>query len=445
MREDSTVAPAKGFTGTVWGGVRGFWGRIRKVTDAQGAKESGLARLMDLHAISMATDMLVAVALANTLFFNVSASAARPKVGLYLAITMVPFVLLAPVIGPVLDRYGHGRRYALAATLLIRAMLAWAMASEFHSLALYPCAFGSLIASRAYGVARSAAVPRVLPHGVSLVKANARVSLSGIICASLMTPIGAALGKIGPQWPLRIGSVLFLVGVVVALRLPAHVDATAGETTVRLLPGRTTKSGKNVSMQMPASVRVAVRGAAVLRALSGFLTLFLAFQLRDEYKNGAIGAVALGGLVVGAGLGSFAGTATGARMKLGHPHFVQFVMLSVSGLACAAGAVVYTLPTTLLVALIGSYATSLTKLSLDSLVQREIDESSRASAFSRIETALQLSWVVAGAAGLIPMNIRLGLAAAAVVLGVALVLHLMGQRTVRSKHTRTTQVALSAE
>src|SRR6185369_8347920 len=93
-------------------------GRIRATTRRDGADRSGLAALLDLSVINAAGDALVTVALAGSLFFSVPTGQARSKVALYLLITMVPFVLLAPVIGPLLDKVAHGRRTALAALCL---------------------------------------------------------------------------------------------------------------------------------------------------------------------------------------------------------------------------------------------------------------------------------------------------------------------------------------
>ena len=74
-------------------------------------------------------DTLIYTALASTIFFAVPTEAARGRVATSLLVTMVPFVVLAPLIGPLLDRVPHGRRYALAGTMVVRAWLAWVMAS----------------------------------------------------------------------------------------------------------------------------------------------------------------------------------------------------------------------------------------------------------------------------------------------------------------------------
>ena len=58
--------------------------------------------------------MFVTVSLAGTLFFDVGVGAARPKVLLYLLLTMAPFALVAPVLGPFLDRTRGGRLQVLS-------------------------------------------------------------------------------------------------------------------------------------------------------------------------------------------------------------------------------------------------------------------------------------------------------------------------------------------
>ncbi|MFE3286172.1 MFS transporter, partial [Streptomyces sp. NPDC059233] len=126
------------FTGTARG--------IRRATHAHGAGESGLGKLIELHAINGAGDMLITVALASTVFFSVPTDEARGRVALYLGITMAPFTVLAPVIGPLLDRLPHGRRASMAAAMLARALLALMMSGAVATggIQLYPAALGVL-------------------------------------------------------------------------------------------------------------------------------------------------------------------------------------------------------------------------------------------------------------------------------------------------------------
>ncbi|MEP6696771.1 MAG: MFS transporter [Pseudonocardiales bacterium] len=421
-------------------GTSAFWRFVRRGVDAQGARESGLSRLIDLHGVNGVGDALVAVGLAGTLFFSVPVGQARPRVALYLLVTMAPFALLAPVVGPMLDRFQHGRRYALATTMLARAFLAWIMAGSLHGPALYPAAFGVLLMSKAYNVARSAAVPRLLPPQVTLVAANSRLSLAAIICATVAAPIGIGLGQIGPQWPLRVATVAFLAAMVLALRLPAKVDSEEGETTVRLRSGRRPLLPR-VALGRP--VVVALRSSAALRALAGFLTLFLAFLLRTHHA-GANGGVSLGAVVGAAALGSFSGTAIGARAKLRHPHVLQLILLVLSTAGCVVAVVLPGLGTAIGLALVAGLCNSLAKLALDSVVQQEVAEDVRSSAFARSETVLQLAWVVGGGLGLIPFESRYGFLAPAAGLGAMVIWTAVSVRTVRPQHARPVQVATQA-
>src|SRR4051794_27275531 len=186
----------------VRGSVRGGAWATRRVGSARArgaANEIGMIRLFDLHAISCAGDTLIAIGLAGTIFFNVPLGEARGKVALYLLITMVPFALLAPVVGPLLDHFRHGRRYALAVTMLGRAFLAYVISDNLFGWGLYPAAFGVLALSRAYGVARSAAAPRLLPHGVGLSQVGARASVNGTVAGAGVAPIGSAAFWLGPR------------------------------------------------------------------------------------------------------------------------------------------------------------------------------------------------------------------------------------------------------
>src|SRR5919109_1220139 len=83
-------------------------------------EQSPFARLAITHALAIGADTLVAVALAGSIFFSATLADARPKVLSYLAITMVPFAVVAPVMGPALDRTKGGRRLMVAVFALGR-------------------------------------------------------------------------------------------------------------------------------------------------------------------------------------------------------------------------------------------------------------------------------------------------------------------------------------
>ncbi|MFD0263730.1 MFS transporter [Kitasatospora indigofera] len=418
--------------------VHGTGRRIRKATSAEGAGESGLAKLIELHALNSFGDMLITIALASTIFFSVPTGEARGRVGLYLLITMAPFALLAPVIGPLLDRLPHGRRAAMATSMLARAVLAWTMAGTVvgGGIALYPEALGVLVASKAYGVVRSVVVPRLLPSRLSLVKANSRVTLAGLLATFVGAPIGAGLHLIGPGWPLRGAFLVFVVGTLMAFHLPHKVDSAKGEQRavlhaddqphghlhLHLHPQPPPKAQPKANLRtVGPSVILALRAVATLRWLVGFLVMFLAFLLRDDPIGGLQPTVALGLVAVAAGTGNALGSVLGSWLRTRRSETIVTAMLLVATLAAGAAALWYGVLTVVAVAAAAGMAASLGKLALDALIQRDVPESVRTSAFARSETLLQLSWVAGGALGItMPLNGALGLSVAAGVVGLVL-------------------------
>ncbi|MBA3745306.1 hypothetical protein, partial [Sporichthya sp.] len=380
---------------------------VRRATNAQGAGESGMAKLTELSGLNAAGDILVTVALAGTLFFNPSdADQARGRVAMFLIITMVPFALLAPLIGPLLDKFRSGRRWALAASFLARAVLAWTIAGgvEDADLFIYAGAFGILMASKAYVLVKAAGVPRLLPPGIPLVRANSWTNMAGLAAAAVATAIAAPIQSVtGPEWTLRIATVLFGVGVVLSLRLPPRIDSDKHQPTATFTGGAGTK-GRYVG----PSVDMGVRANAAFRGLSGFLTLYLAFLLREHPIGDMNGNLQLGLVIGAAGVGSAAGTAIGSLLKTRGPEVVIVTVLAADIVAIFAAAIWYDIAVVLAAGFVVGFAQTLGKLALDSMIQRDVAEAVQSSAFARSETRLQLFWVIGGAIG-IALPLRGGL------------------------------------
>jgi MFS family permease len=222
-----TGSAARATSGAVRTGTRRTGGLVHKVTSAQGAGRTGLSTLIELTAAAGAGDAFVIVSLAGTIFFNTSVDQARGKVVLFLVVTMAPFAVLAPFIGPALDRVQQGRKYLLAGTLLARGLLCYAMsAAVSNPITLLPAAFGVLVLQKAYGVVRASVAPRLLPEQITLVSANARSQLIAVITATLAAGLAEGIQLIGgAAWVLRVGMVVYLLAMVPALRLPDQVDS----------------------------------------------------------------------------------------------------------------------------------------------------------------------------------------------------------------------------
>lgn len=352
-----------------------------------------MARVQAAHA---AGDALVAVSLAGTLFFDVPIGEARGKVELYLLLTMTPFAVLSPIVGPLLDRRAGAYRLAVILSAIGRTVLAVYMATRTANLALYPMAFGLLVLSRTHGVSRSALLPETLPPGRSLIAANARMSLISVLGGAIAALPGAGIQKwLGPGATLRLAAIAFAYAAIVAFSLPK----TRGRPRARV-------AGKVHTLLSP---RLLAAGAATAasRACVGFGLFLLAFVLREQGE----GAKGFGAVLAAAGAGGFLGALVApALRRVFRESLLMLVSLLAMGATAFAFAGRFDLQAAVIVALVTGLGSSAARLAFDSLIQTEAPDEVRGRTFARYETLFQLCWVAgAGVAAGIPFSASVGL------------------------------------
>jgi hypothetical protein len=470
-------------------------GFVHRITGAQGAGRTGLATLIEMTAASGAADAFVTVALAGTIFFSTSVDQARGRVVLFLIITMAPFAVLAPFIGPALDRIQQGRRFVLAGTMMARGLLCFAMSANVtNSVTLLPAAFGILVLQKAGGVVKASVTPRLLPADLTLVTANARSGLISLAVSTVAAGVAAGVQyTAGAAWTLRVGLLIYLAAMLIALRLPEQIDVPApvpgGEVAPRpsrddrpsrgssgrparergqarpprtsatdpegyparpaqpALPPAAAPSGHGTSHGHRgrwitlASVGPVVTEAmtinAVLRAFSGYILFLLAFLLRSVNLGSPHHPLshnfALGALAAGLSAGSLAAMLLGSFFRGRAPQVIMFSVLAIAPAVAIVCAWAFGLWAVVAIMFTAIFCASLAKLGQDSIVQREIGDEIRSSTFAVSETINQVANVAGGLAGvLVSMldNGQVGLAIAAAGLTVALVV-LIGRRRQR--------------
>jgi len=391
--------------------------RVLSFTASKGAGKSGLARLVHLQFLVAAGDAAIAVSLAGTLFFTLPTDQARPQVAQFLLLTMAPFAVVAPFIGPFLDRFRHGRRWAIGATLAVRAFFSWVLAGAIvqGSAWVFPLALGCLVASKAFTVTRASAVPRLLPESFTLVNANSRISLFNVAGAAVGGGLAAGVARFGPEWSLRLAFVVFVLATIVAVTLSAKVDSSAGERDIGGLlssPGTDQPLSDRAQRRFRSLQPVVQQGLRCVlgaRLMTGFLTLFLAFLLREQSLAGINGSLLLGLVVVAAGVGNSLGTVVGNLLKDFAPHKIGLAALCVDAAMATVTAAFYSVVTVLALGLVAGLCAQLAKLSYDALVQHNVPELVRTSVFARSETVFQISWVLGGGLGIaLPLIPQLG-------------------------------------
>jgi hypothetical protein len=381
---------------------------------------SPFARLARTHVLVAAADALVAIALANSLFFDLDPHDARWKVFLYLALTMAPLAVAVPFIGPALDRSLGGRRWMLVGVTFGRALVCFVMIDDLQGLLLFPEAFAVLAMGKAYAVSRSAIVPTVVRDDAELVEANSKLQLlSGIAVPLAAIPAGGAYAIAGSEGVLVVAVVVYLAAAIAGLRIPktqiAATRATAEESAE--LHG--------------TGIRLAASAMGLVRGIVGFLTFLLLFDLRDD-PTWHIGAV-----LVLSGAGALVGSALAPAVRRALPEERMLMLaLSVAVAGALTAAWVGDLPGSMLLAAIVAIVSTSGRLAFDSIVQRDAPDANRGRSFASFELRFQIVWVVGA---VIPVLLRIpltvGFLAIAGVAGFALFTYTAGQRAIHQDHS----------
>jgi len=400
-----------------------MYGLVHRAATADGADKSGMTALTWPVVANFAVDAAMAVALANTLFFAAASGESKGKVALYLLITIAPFAVIAPLIGPALDRLQHGRRVALATSFVLRTVLVVLLIANYDgvtgsypSWVLYPCALGMMVLSKSFSVLRSAVTPRVLPPTIDLVRVNSRLTTFGLLGGTMVGGAVAAgaeylFGLFRMPGALYVIVAVTLAGAALSMRIPKWVEVTTGEVPATLsyhgrsgeLRRHPEQHGTSGEPRQPLgrNIIAALWGNCTVKVMVGFLFLYPAFVAKSHDASGWEQLRILGVIGAAAAIGNFAGNFTAARLKLGHPALLV--------LRCAIAVTAFALATALtgklmvaaLATLVTSAAAAIAKASLDASLQDDMPEKSRASAFGRSESLLQLAWVAGGAIGVL--------------------------------------------
>jgi hypothetical protein len=358
-----------------------------------------------VHMTSSAGDALMAIALAGSIFFTIPIGQARVRVALYLALTMAPLAVAAPILVPLLDRAGP-RRVISAAAGGGRAACALYAAAHFDSLALFPAVFIALVLSRVHAVTRNGLVAAYAGDPQSLIPANAKLGRVGAIAISVVAIPGAiALKWGGAPLVLIVAAVVYATSCLLNVRLPRPSPPRAAPEDAQ--PAAAVSSrGRIASLTTPAAATACLRGA------QGFLMLLLAFSLREAGKP----AYWLGAMLLAGVIGGFVGDLTGPKLRPGtQEEGVVVGALVLAGASAAFALTEYSLATLCLFTFLAGAATEIGRLAFQSLMQREAPGGVTGRVFVRYEVLFQLAWV-AGAfiPAMFPIPFRLGVTMLAV-------------------------------
>ena len=153
------------------------------------------------HFGSVAGDTMVAIALADSIFFAIPPGDTG-KVAVFLALTVAPLAVAGPLLVPLLDRAGPRRAISFAAALG-RAVVCIYAASRFGTLLLFPSAFLLLVLSKVHAITKNGLAVAYAGPNEGLVRANARLGRIAAGGAVLAAGPGGAGAPPPPRAPPR--------------------------------------------------------------------------------------------------------------------------------------------------------------------------------------------------------------------------------------------------
>ena len=342
-----------------------------------------LVPLSIAHGVAAVGDAFVAISLAGSLFFSVSPDASRQQVLIYLLATMAPLAVLAPLVGPAVDRFRRSQRLVAAVFYTVRAGCCLLLVSTLLQLAFYPLALGLLVASKASGVVKQTLVQSLIDDPDELVAANAGLARFASILAAVGAAAGAGVFAIGgAEWTLCGGAVAFVASAVVVLRV----------RPVQLSAPQPTDDIEYAETHLP-TVIVGAGGMSAIRAAVGFFIFTLAFTLRRDSEPTYVYALAAGAY----GLGAFIGHTAAALLRRWWRE-EQLIARAIAAPAVftAIGILGASVPLLMIISALVGVSTTLGRNAFDALLQRRAPAALLGRAGARYETRFQLAWVFGG-------------------------------------------------
>lgn len=371
--------------------------------------ERWFGRLLATRLTSQSSDGMFQTSLAGAVLFNPEHHTGPAQVAGGLVILLLPYSLIGPFAGVLLDRWRRQRvlTYGAAARSVLVATTAVVLVS--HGPSGFPFALTALAAlaiNRFYLAALSAALPSVVATE-RLVVANAISPTAGTVVTIVGGGIGLALRAAGggadhgDALAAIVAAVGYAAAALVSSRLPA---GSLGPHPPSSAPLREQLSGirrglvagtRHLRQRPPASHALGVIFAQ--RFLFGIWSIMTLLLYRNAFHNDGVlraGLIGVGQAVTAAGVGlvTAAVVTPWVTARIGKRRWIVVVTVTAAIAELVFGAP-FSMTPLLLSSLVLGFTTQATKVCVDTLVQSNIDDEFRGRVFSLYDTSFNLSFV----------------------------------------------------
>jgi MFS family permease len=380
---------------------------------AQVLRGGGFRRLLAVRATGQLADGVFQTALVSYALFSPERQADPRAIATAFAILLLPYSLIGPFAGVLIDRWR--RRQILLAANLLRAglvvLIAFVAVSPAPELVLLTVGVLAISVNRLVLSALGASIPRVVDLD-RLVTANAIAPTLG----TLATIAGAAVGYLIRQAAGGAGDTadaivmasaagIYLVAALLALRLAAGAlgpdpDEAIDDTWDALKDvARGLRQGLGNLRRTPAAldaltVTAAQRFGFGVASVTAVLLMRNTFNSPDDPDAGLRG---LATAVTVTGIGILLGavlTPLGSRLVGGRRWIVAALVLAAAA-QCVIAAVAADLAVLLICAGIIGFTAQSIKVSVDSVLQRAVSDSFRGRTFALYDVVFNAFFVLA--------------------------------------------------
>lgn len=364
-------------------------------------------RLFSVRIVSQAGDGAFQAALASLVFFSPERAATPRATAGILAITVLPYTVVGPLAGVLLDRWQ--RRQVLVAVNAVRTAMVLAVAALVgaHQVGplLYVTVLACLAVNRFFLTALGAGLPHVVPRH-ELVMANAVSPTSGTLAAlagggaalALRTRLAPGDGSDAVLLVVAAGG--YLTASLLALRMaPALLGPDRHDAAERTTVGwaAVVRGARHVRERRPAAFALGVIG---VHRLGYGVTVIATIVLSRNYFNdpadpqAGLELLATTFVAAGIGFGVAALVTPLATARWGIGGWVVRCLLGAAAVQAALAAVLV-VPVALAAALLLGVAAQGVKICVDAVVQREVDDAFRGRVFAFYDVVFNAAFVVA--------------------------------------------------
>jgi MFS family permease len=394
-------------------------------------RSGGFRRLFTVRLASQAADGVFQASLAGSVFFNPDRQVDAVAVALGYAALVLPYSLVGPFAGVVLDRVRR-RNVLLVANLLRAAAVPLVAALIGSGEAGWPFLLGALAVigvNRFFLAGLSASLPHVVApdrlvtaNSLSTTAGTVAFVAGGAVAVSLLPVVGA--GDRGYAVVASVAALGYLASALAARGFAPHSlgpDATARTTVADVARGLVAAARHLARRRRAAYALLALTGH---RVLFGVAAIGLLLLYRNHLRTGLAG---LGQAAAAGALGALVAAAITpwATRHLAPRHWVTILLL-----AAAVGQVVFGFPyrpsTVLAVAFLLGLVGQGVKIVADTTVQTECDDEFRGRVFSVYDTLFNAATVAGMSMGALSLPrsgrshaVLGGIAVAYVVIGLA--------------------------